>query len=98
MPSRSPDDLVDDVVDQDSFIAFLMALADDFARERMLDAADPPSPYAAGQCGWEHGTVDGVFEAAASWGDATRHRWPAEGDANIWSRCARILLMGKRHE
>lgn len=98
MTEKTPEDLLGLVADQDTFIAFLEALAADFRRERELEVDDPSSPYGPGKLGWENGTVDDVLGAAASYADDTRRRWPAEGNPNVWNRCAQILLMGKLYE
>ncbi len=90
--------LLDGVCDQGTFITFLEALANDFDLERQLEVSDPSGPYGPGKLGWENGTVDNVLGAAASWADATQRNWPADGDPNIWNRCAHILLMGKYYE
>jgi hypothetical protein len=98
MTIKTPEELLDGVSDQDSFIAFLEALANDFERERDLEAADPSPPFSRGKLGWENGTVDSVLWAAAAYADATRDRWPKESDGNVWKRCADILFTGKIYE
>lgn len=92
------DEIADAVEDEQSFIAFLGALGDDFALERRIESSHPSRPYASGALGWEHSTVDDVFEAAAAWGESSSPRWKASGDQNPWRRCAQILLGGKYYE
>ena len=91
-------DLADEVEDERSFIAFLDALAQDFGRERAIEAERPSSPYSSGALGWEHDTIDAMLEAAAAWGASSGEAWQAGEDRNPWRRCARIILAGKLYE
>jgi hypothetical protein len=93
---QDPFDLLDGVQDEASFIAFVEALASDFARELKLEAETPSSPYGPGALGWENSRIDSMLEAAASYADSTRN--PSAPDPNPWHRCAEILYMGKIYE
>jgi hypothetical protein len=90
--------LLENVCDQDTFVAFLYALASDYAREREIEAASSSPPYSSGKFGWENGAVDAVLGAASNYADATRRQWSASDGRSISNRCARILLMGKYYE
>src|SRR5687768_17374959 len=87
------------VHDEDSFVAFVDALAADRADEVQNEKQHPSSPYGAGANGWEHGTIENFLDAAAAF--ATDWKKNPEGlpkTDNPWRRCARILLGGKHYE
>lgn len=96
----APDDLgelLERVNDEQSFITFIQTLGADFARERTMN--EPLSPYGRGALGWENGSVDAFLEAAGAWAIGSSRLVPAEvSSANVWQRCASILLAGKFYE
>lgn len=96
---RDLDKLADAVNDEEGFLRFLAALAEDWQEEREIEKASPSSPYSAGALGWENGTVGAVLEAAAAWGQASINGMQFyEKPANPWRRAAHILLAGKIYE
>ena len=92
------DTLLEEVCDERTFVAFLEALANDFAREQELEASNPSGPYGPGQLGWENGTVDAVLGAAAAWGHIKLLTGSPPREANPWKRCAHIVYAGKFYE
>jgi len=91
------DELLERVNDEQSFITFIQALGADFARERTMN--EPLSPYGRDALGWENGSVDAFFEAAGAWAiDSSRQVAADVSSANVWQRCASILLAGKFYE
>ena len=94
--AQDPFDLLDSVQDEASFIAFVEALAGDFARERALEAENPSSPYGPGALGWQNDRIDTMLGCAAAYAGDTRNR--GANDPNPWHRCAEILYMGKIYE
>ena len=92
-------DLADRVTDEESFIDFLHALADDRADEVEKEKASPPDPWGPGANGWQNRTIEAFLGAAAAWGaeSADGLRFYTKPD-NPWTRCANILLMGKLYE
>jgi hypothetical protein len=92
-------DLLDNVVDQPSFLAFIDALANDFAMDRNTEVSSPSPAYGASALGWETGTVDAFLDAAHAWGKSTlgRHEFDRP-DISPWRRCAEILYAGKIYE
>lgn len=92
------DALLEQVADENGFIAFVEALANDFARERELEAASPSGLYGPGQLGWENGTVDAMLGAAAAWGHIKLLTGASLAEDNPWKRCAHILYAGKFYE
>lgn len=95
---RDLDALLEEVSDEPTFIAFVQALGSDFAREQALEAQSPSLPYGPGKLGWENGTVDAVFDAAAAWGNAKLLTGSPSIEPNPWRRCAHILYAGKFYE
>jgi hypothetical protein len=91
------DELLERVNDEQSFITFIQALGADFTRERTMN--EPLSPYGRGALGWENGSVDAFLEAAGAWAiDSSRQVAADVASANVWQRCASILLAGKFYE
>lgn len=92
-------DVLNDVCDERTFVAFLAALSRDFAAKRTIEASRPSSAYGQGALGWENGAVDTFLEAASAWADDTATNPllnPAE--ENAWQRCAKIVYAGKFYE
>ncbi|MBT2246063.1 hypothetical protein JQK15_21380 [Sphingobium sp. BHU LFT2] len=92
------DAMLEDVHDERTFIAFVEALANDFALEQQLEAENPSGKYGSGQLGWENGTVDAVLGAAAAWGHIKMLTGHPPPEANPWQRCAHIIYAGKFYE
>lgn len=91
--------LHDAVVDEDSFIRFLSALAADRADEVEKERKRPSSPYGPGANGWENGTIEDFLEAASAWAVASKNGLEFyDKPRNPWKRCADILFMGKIYE
>lgn len=86
--------LLEQVVDERSFVAFVEALGEDFAEERRIDELQPGNPYSHGPLGWQSKTIDEMLEAAAAW--ATDGKITSA--ENVWRRCAEILFAGKHYE
>lgn len=93
------DELLERVIDEQSFIRFIEALGSDFASERVLEEMTPSSPYESSVLGWENESVDTFLDAAAAWATAsTRSSSQNVPVSNVWQRCASILLAGKFYE
>ncbi len=93
------DSALDAVVDEDSFVRFLSALAADRADEVRKEKAAPSSPYGPGANGWENGSIEQFLDAASSWAESSRNGLPRYNRPdNPWKRCADILFMGKIYE
>ena len=91
--------LADQVVDEQTFLNFVNALAEDWEDERQREAIAPSSPYEPGANGWENATIGAFLERAASWAGATTRGTPFYAPPeNTWRRCAHILLAGKFYE
>ena len=87
------------VVDEESFLVFIQAIAEDFEDECEKEEKKPSSPYGPGANGWENGSIDAMLGAAAAWGRSTRmNEGNNANQVNPWRRCADILLAGKFYE
>jgi hypothetical protein len=93
---QDPFTLLEGVHDEASFVAFVAALADDFAREREIEAQNPSSPYGAGALGWQNDRIDTMLECASAYARSTQNRGASH--PNPWYRAAEILYMGKIYE
>jgi hypothetical protein len=87
------------VNDEQSFLRFLQALAEDWEDERQKELANPSSPYGSGANGWENGTIGAFLDAAGRWADTSIDGLRFyEKPSNPWTRAAQILYMGKLYE
>ncbi len=87
------------VCDEDSFVAFISALADDKADEDATRKNSSLQPFSPGANGWENGTITSFLEAAAAWAQDSKDGMPhCQKTGNPWKRCAEIIYMGKIYE
>ncbi len=87
------------VVDEDSFIAFVAALAKDLDDENEKEAANPSSPYSPGANGWENKDLSDFLWTMVSWAGGSKNGMPFyQPPANPWRRCAHILSAAKIYE
>jgi hypothetical protein len=89
----------DAVCDEDTFVAFITALATDREDGVAKEKASPSSPYGPGANGWENGSIEAFLDAAAAWATSSKNglEFYRKSD-NPWKRCADILYMGKIYE
>jgi len=91
--------LEDEVCDEESFLRFVAALAEDWEDEREKEASRPSPPYGPGANGWENGTIGAFLERASAWAEATKGGTEFYSPPpNVWRRCAQILHAGKFYE
>ena len=77
-------ELLDQVHDEASFLAFVRGLLQDWR----TDGAS-----------WENGTVEDFLESALAWGESTRvGSSQGIGSASPWKRAATLLYCGKIYE
>ncbi|MGV3616538.1 MAG: DUF7660 family protein [Fimbriimonas sp.] len=82
------------VKDRASFLAFVAALAEDYADEVAKERVKPNSPYGPGANGWENGTIDAYLEAAHACAvDSTMLT-----EEPSWQAFAQFLYAGKYYE
>ncbi len=95
-------EMVENVCDRATFIAFVRALSDDRRDEIQREKQAPSNPLGPGANGWENTTIDAFLEASASWAEDVskltdeRKAWFPE--APSWQAYARFLYMGKLYE
>ena len=90
---------VESVCDEQTFIEFVAALADDRRRSVAREKISPSSPYGPEANGWENVTIESFFEAAVMWAEASINGTSTYRKSdNPWRRCAEILYMGKIYE
>jgi hypothetical protein len=89
---------LDRVCDEDSFVAFVSALAADRANEAKKEREHPSSPYGPGALGWQNASIESFLESAAAWAEDWRESPRYALAQNPWKRCAEILYAGKHYE
>jgi hypothetical protein len=96
---EDPADLLDQVVDRASFLAFVRALIADRVDEVEKGRVQPSSSWGPGANGWENGTIEQYLCAALRWAEATRmgetQGLPADPS---WRAFAVFLYCGKIYE
>ena len=92
------DEKLEAVVDRDSFLAFVKALAADREGEVAKEKEHPSSPWEAGANGWEQGTIEGFLDAAVA-SAADSLGTPGEmPEPPSWKAFATFLYHGKYYE
>ena len=89
---------LEDVRDERSFVAFLLALLDDFPSQEELDETPSAHRYLVGVNGWMNQDLRTFLEAAAAGGGATESEDPIETPEQAWRAAAEILYLGKVYE
>jgi len=88
-----PEDLLDDVHDRESFIAFALALAEERDRAERIERENPNTYIIDGALGWMNGSIGGFIGAGLS------HFEPGIGEKPIdvptWKDLAMFLYCGK---
>jgi len=92
--------VLDAVVDEEAFVAFLGALAENREEENEIEKVTPSSQWGRGAMGWENGSIEAFLGAATAWATSTKNGTPGGYVVpdNPWKRCAEIILMGKIYE
>ncbi len=92
------DELLEAVVDRNSFLTFVKALVADRQDEIVKEKENPSSPWGPGANGWQHGTIEGYLEAAVSWmEDSQGTAWELPEEPS-WKSFATFLYRGKSYE
>lgn len=94
----TPEDLIEHVQDELSFIQFVSSLAEDWETEAEMEREKPSPPYGPGALGWYNGTIGAFLEAASACGTDHLERGGMMPGANPWRIAAEILLAGKYYE
>ena len=97
-----PSDLklkLDAVCDEESFIAFVAALAADREDEVSKEKLNPSPPCGPGANGWENGTIEAFLDRSVNWAIVSKNGLEFyQKPISPWKRCADIIYMGKIYE
>lgn len=87
------------VTDQESFVAFVRALAQDRVSAAQADAESRAPPYGADAGGWENTSIEAFLEAAVSWAeDSNFGATQGLATVSLWRKFAVFLYCGKIYE
>jgi hypothetical protein len=90
---------VETVVDEESFLQFLLALRDDREASVAAEEASPSSPYGPDAGGWENTTIERFLDTAVRWArDSVNGNQNYVKPDNPWRRVADILIAAKVYE
>jgi hypothetical protein len=89
----TPEELLDAVVDRDTFVAFVHALADERARAAEIEKANPKACCVDGALGWKNGDIAGFLYAALDYFTEKPFHKPDREPS--WRMFAEILWCGK---
>ncbi len=93
------DELEDQVVDEESFIKFIEALAKDLDEENEQEKKNPSSPFGTGVNGWENKNLSDFLWTMRHWASMSKDGMPYyEKPENPWQRMANILSAAKIYE
>jgi hypothetical protein len=97
------DAVLEQVIDETSFLEFVRALEADWQRDER-ESAGKPWGYPGG---WENGTIGAFLERAVAWAEDSKAAWAEDSKpaprtpppaTNPWRRCADILRAGAFYE
>jgi hypothetical protein len=93
-----PADLLEQVTDRESFLAFVHALIMDRENEVAKERVQG-SPWGPGPNGWQNGSIEQFLDAAARWAEAT-NMGQTQGlpEEPSWRAFAAFLYCGKIYE
>ncbi len=94
----SPEDYLNLVRDEKTFLTFLQILSEDWEKASTIEKQAPSPPYGTSALGWENGTIGAFLEAAAACGMDHMPRGGLEPNANPWKKAASIIYSGKIYE
>jgi hypothetical protein len=87
------------VVDQESFLAFARALAQDRVSAAQAESKNPTPPYGPDAGGWENTSIEDFLESAIAWAESSgfgSKQGLASGGP--WRKFAAFLYCGKIYE
>ena len=92
----SPAALLDKVVDQDTFIAFVQALATEREAAEQLERDDPKRYMYGGAHHWQNSSISSFLHATLAYFDPKPFHQPASNPN--WKMIAELLYYGKIYE
>jgi|SRR6056297_1627869 len=96
--SANLDDLLEQVHDRESFLAFARALANDREDEVRKERKSPSAPYSRGCNGWENGSIETFLDAAIAWTEDSIGLATELPMEPAWKSFAKFLYAGKFYE
>ena len=92
----TPEELLESVVDQTTFIEFVEALADERDRALEIEQANPKAYIVDGALGWKNGDIAAFLGAGLQYFMETPLRKPEREPS--WKMFAEFLYFGKIYE
>ncbi len=91
--------LLEEVTDQQTFLAFAKRLQVDRAHSAELERKNPASAYGPDAGGWENTTIESFLDAAIAWAEDSKFG-VSQGlsPSNPWKQFATFLYCGKVYE
>lgn len=89
----SPEDLLAAVIDRDSFVAFVKALAKEREESEKLEREDPGRYQLGGAKNWQNGNISSFLYTALEYFNAKEFHRPEENPS--WTMLAEFLYFGK---
>lgn len=87
------------VTDQESFVAFVHALAQDRVSATRAEVQNPAPPYGVDAGGWENTSIEAFLDAAVAWAeDSNFGATQGLATATLWRKFAVFLYCGKIYE
>lgn len=92
----SPEDLLDAVVDRESFVAFVRALATEREEAERMERAEPVRYQLGGAINWQNGDISSFLWASLEYFEPGPFHQPE--DSPSWKMFAEFLYFGKIYE
>lgn len=96
MRTASPEELLDSVVDRDSFITFVRALAEEREEAERMEHDEPVRYQLGGAHNWQNGSISSFLYAALDYFEPKPFHQPEA--APSWRMFAEFLFVGKIYE
>ncbi len=92
-------ELLERVKDQETFMVFARALAEDRALAAKAEVGNPAQAYGPDAGGWENRSIEQFLEAAVAWAEGSNFGARQGLDsASPWQKFASFLYCGKIYE
>jgi hypothetical protein len=92
----SLEELLDEVDDRESFLAFVEALVEERARAERMERESPVGYQLGGALGWQNGDISTFLDAALHYFEPSQYHLPE--DTPSWRMFAEFLYFGKIYE
>lgn len=89
-------DLLEKVIDQESFLIFVKALYKDKVEDTKIEKQSPSNSYSSSKNGWETSTIEQFLEHAIGWAEDSSFQ--EDSNHNLWYQFASFLFAGKIYE